>query len=163
VNGRPVCAYDYEVLRARAASPRILFVEGTLDRRDSHAFTRSLDAYVSLHRAEGFGLTCAEAMAMGLPVIATGYSGNLEFMDESNSLLVPARVVETDRPHGPYPAGSRWGDPDLDAAASLMRTLGSRERRSALGAAGRASVRERLNPGALGRQADTLLEALAKA
>ena len=53
----------------------------------------SADAYVSLHRAEGYGLTMAEAMMLGKPVIATGYSGNLEFMDEDNSVLVPYSKV----------------------------------------------------------------------
>ena len=46
------------------------------------------DCYVSLHRAEGFGLTLAEAMALGKPVIATGFSGNTDFMTPANSYLV---------------------------------------------------------------------------
>lgn len=160
VNGRPLPNYDYESLRAHAANERILFVEGTLDRDDSWAFMRSLDAYASLHRAEGFGLTCAEAMGLGLPVVATNYSGNLEFMDAQNSLLVPARVIETDRPYGPYPAGSRWADPDCEAAAAMMRSLLDRGRREALGGVARASVAKRLDPRALGAELDLLLDAL---
>ena len=52
------------------------------------------DCYVSLHRSEGFGLTIAEAMALGKPAIATAYSGNLEFMTAENSYLCPAPRCE---------------------------------------------------------------------
>src|SRR3712207_9035191 len=52
------------------------------------------DCYVSLHRSEGFGLTMADAMALGKPVIATGYSGNVDFMREDNSWLVPAGLTQ---------------------------------------------------------------------
>lgn len=87
------------------------------------ALIASADAYVSLHRAEGYGLTMAEAMSLGKPVIATGYSGNLEFMDESNSLLVPWDPVAIPLGRAPYPAGARWAEPRVDAAAAMMRKL----------------------------------------
>ena len=58
------------------------------------------DCYVSLHRAEGFGLTLAEAMAHGKPVIATGYSGNLTFMNDGNSYLVPYKLTELEEEGG---------------------------------------------------------------
>jgi glycosyltransferase involved in cell wall biosynthesis len=144
VNGKARGAYDYETVRAQAGGGRILFVESTLGRDETCDFMKSLDVYVSLHRSEGFGLTCAEAMALGLPVVATGYSGNLQFMDAHNSLLVPATVVETERPFGAYPAGTRWADPDVEAAAALLRTLLERERREDLGTRARAAVRESL-------------------
>jgi glycosyltransferase involved in cell wall biosynthesis len=91
------------------------------------------DCYVSLHRAEGLGLTMAEAMAVGTPVIATGYSGNLDFMPEGSALLVPARIVEVG-PDQYYPAHGHWAEPDVDEAAALMRRVvqdgGLRERLS---------------------------------
>ncbi len=155
--------FDYERLRAEGDMSRILFLEGTLSRAETLGWMKSLDAYVSLHRAEGFGLTCAEAMALGKPVVASGYSGNLEFMDAKNSLLVPARAVETERAHGAYPAGSRWGDPDLDAAASMMRSLVDAERRSELGRLAAASVRKTLDPDAIGARAWSFIEPLAAA
>lgn len=89
---------------------------------DRLALVGAADAYVSLHRSEGLGLTMAEAMAAGTPVVATGYSGNMDFMDEASALLVPYRLVEVG-PGSHYPAHGRWADPDLDAAAALMRRL----------------------------------------
>jgi len=144
VNGTARGSYAYERIRARADSDRILFLEATLSRADTYDFLKSLDAYVSLHRAEGFGLTCAESMALGLPVVASDYSGNLEFMNTRNSLLVPTSVIETDRPHGPYPSGTRWGDPDLDAASQILRTLLDEETRQAIGLQAAHSVRRAL-------------------
>ena len=81
----------------------------------------SCDCYVSLHRSEGLGLTMAEAMALGKPVIATGYSGNLEFMDESNSYLVPYELVDVPTDWWAYAPGATWAAPNPDAAARLMR------------------------------------------
>ncbi len=74
-----------------AASRRddILIFEQYLDPEAKVALMAACDCYVSLHRSEGFGLTLAEAMALGKPVIATGYSGNLEFMTPETSYLVP--------------------------------------------------------------------------
>ena len=69
----------------------------------------SCDCYVSLHRSEGFGLTMAEAMYFGRPVIATGYSGNLDFMTEENSYLVPHTLVEIGPDANPYPPDKRMG------------------------------------------------------
>jgi glycosyltransferase involved in cell wall biosynthesis len=83
--------------------------------------TARCDCYVSLHRSEGYGLTMAEAMSLGKPVIATGYSGNLEFMTQENSYLCSYdyRTIGPDSP--PYPPTSRWAEPDLNEAARFMR------------------------------------------
>jgi glycosyltransferase involved in cell wall biosynthesis len=95
------------------------------ERADIHLIERSLspeeygelmhacDAYVSLHRAEGFGLTMAEALAIGKPVIATGYTGNLDYMHEGNCYLVPYELVDVGPGSEPYPATARWAQPDL--------------------------------------------------
>jgi glycosyltransferase involved in cell wall biosynthesis len=80
------------------------------------------DALISLHRAEGFGLTLAEAMAIGTPVIATAFSGNLDFMDETCALLVPADSAAVEDPQGIY-RGQSWAEPDIDAAARALTRL----------------------------------------
>lgn len=112
------------------------------------ALIAGADTLVSLHRAEGFGLTPAEAMALGCPVVATGYSGNLDFMDATSAILVPYREVPVDDPQGIYTyKGETWADPDLDAAAEGLKRLRADETlRRKLSEAGRRSVAERLSP-----------------
>jgi glycosyltransferase involved in cell wall biosynthesis len=110
-----------------------------LDRGEFLSLLGASDAFVSLHRSEGFGLVIAEAMLLGKPCIATGYSSNTEFMTPTNSYLVDYRLVELDRDFGPYQRGSTWADPDLDHAAGLMRrVVTNREEAAARGA--RAAV-----------------------
>ena len=75
------------------------------------------DCYVSLHRSEGFGQTLAETMAIGKPVIATNWSGNLMFMTEANSILVGHVKAAVGPDNCPYPPESRWAAPKLDQAA----------------------------------------------
>jgi glycosyltransferase involved in cell wall biosynthesis/SAM-dependent methyltransferase len=116
----------HELARLRAAvagRPDIRVVDGFLDAEIQYALVASCDAYVSLHRAEGFAFTVAEAMALGKPVIATAYSGNLEFMNEQNSYLVPYRLVQIGPGSAPYPPDARWAEPDVDEAARLMRRV----------------------------------------
>jgi glycosyltransferase involved in cell wall biosynthesis len=81
------------------------------------------DCFVSLHRSEGFGLNIAAAMAAGRPVVATGYSGNMDFMDERSAFLVPYELVPVGADNDPYPADAMWAQPDLDAAAAAMRLV----------------------------------------
>lgn len=115
---------DAERLRlAVADEPDVVLLEGYLDADARDALTLLADCYVSLHRSEGLGLTMAEAMALGKPVIATAYGGNLQFMTPENSWLVPATTVPIPAGCDPYPAGTPWGDPDLDAAAAAMREV----------------------------------------
>jgi glycosyltransferase involved in cell wall biosynthesis len=84
----------------------------------------SADVLLSMHRAEGFGLPMAGAMAHGVPVVATGWSGNLEFMNESNSVLVPYRLVPVsdETVYSRY-TNSVWAEPDIDYAATALQRL----------------------------------------
>jgi glycosyltransferase involved in cell wall biosynthesis len=106
------------------------------------------DVLISLHRGEGFGLTPAEAMALGTPILATAYSGVLDFLDETCAVLVPCVLTPVADPQGVY-RGQTWAEPDLDAAAAGLRRL--REDawlRSTLAEAARRRVAERLSPAA---------------
>jgi glycosyltransferase involved in cell wall biosynthesis/SAM-dependent methyltransferase len=88
---------------------------------EKNAMFAHCDCYVSLHRSEGFGNTLAEAMYLGKPVIATGYSGNMEFMTPQNSYPVAYTLRPVGDDAGPYPASGEWAEPDVGHAARLMR------------------------------------------
>jgi glycosyltransferase involved in cell wall biosynthesis len=122
------------------------------------------DCYVSLHRSEGFGLTLMEAMQMGKPVIATNYSGNVDFMSQDNSFLVDYKMIELQKQFGPYEKGRLWSEPDLDHAAGLMRfVFENKEKARAVGERGRADVQAMLHPRAVGELAKRrLLAALGR-
>lgn len=79
------------------------------------------DCYVSLHRSEGLGLPLAQAMHLEKPVIATNYSGNTEFMNENNSILVPWKYTTVPKDARPYQFGAKWAEPDVNSAAEAMR------------------------------------------
>lgn len=101
---------------------------------------------VSLHRAEGFGLTPAEAMALGTPVLATGFSGVLDFMDDESALLIPFKPTPVADPQGIY-SGQTWAQPDIAAAAqALTRLREDPDLGRRLGEAGRARVARQLSP-----------------
>jgi glycosyltransferase involved in cell wall biosynthesis len=110
-------------LRGLAGSHNIRILDGWLSRDELDDLMASADCYVSLHRAEGFGMTMAEAMALGKPVIATGYSGNMDFMTGENSYLVNYELVETAGNTGAHTRGLVWAEPDIDQAAAYMRRV----------------------------------------
>ena len=123
-----------------------------------NALLASIDVYTSLHRAEGFGLGIAEAMSLGKPVIATAYSGNMDYTTRTNSCLVGYQlrpIEESDldmSPHGKvvYEPGLVWAEPNIGQAARWMRYLYDHpEERARIGAAGAATVRNQFNPGAV--------------
>lgn len=133
---------DLERLRyATAGRSDIVILDRYLDADANSALMAMSDCYVSLHRSEGFGLTLAEAMVLGKPVIGTAYSGNLDFMDASNSYLVPWTAIEVPPGCDPYPAGSKWAQPDLVAASEAMRRVVDHPAEAAqVAARGRATV-----------------------
>ena len=130
--------------------PRIRWVEALLPQSQLDALYDQADAVVSLHRAEGFGLTLAEAMAQAIPVIATGYSGNLDFMPPGSAELIPWTPCRIHHTSGDYCAGGMWADPDLATAAAAMRRLATDPVAAVqLGLRGQAMAQERLSPNRL--------------
>jgi len=110
------------IIRSLAAScPAVTVIDEYFTRDRVMDLMSVTDVYVSLHAAEGFGLTLLEAMALGTPVICTGYSGNLDFTTPDNSWLVDYEMIATQRQTGPYPPGAIWASPNTDSAADLMR------------------------------------------
>ncbi|WP_372667660.1 glycosyltransferase [Amycolatopsis kentuckyensis] len=102
---------------------RIDLLETYLSLEELNSLYATSDAYVSLHRSEGFGLTVAEAMVRGLAVIATDYSSTTEFFHDGTGWPVPYRMVEVGEGWPPYQPEGLWADPDLDAAAKAMREV----------------------------------------
>lgn len=132
-------------LRA-SAPPNVRIVDETWPYDRVKALIAGADVLISLHRAEGFGLSPAEALALGTPVVATGFSGVADFLDATNAILVPWRPVPVEDPQRIY-RGQAWAEPDLDAAAEALKrlradpALGDRLART-----GRRTVAERLSP-----------------
>ena len=140
--------------QARGSGLNIQFDGRHLSREALMRLIANSDCYVSLHRAEGFGYTMAEAMFYGVPVIASGYSGNLEYMDSPDSFLVPCKETFVKSSDGPFQRGSIWGEPDLTAAADLMRfVVTNAAKASEVGSLGSTTVRRKLNASAI---ADTI-------
>lgn len=115
---------EWQRLQAEAAGDRrIHLIAGTMGRGAVLDLYRACDCYVSLHRAEGFGRGMAEAMLMGKPVIATGYSGNLDFTVPGAAALVDYRLRAVGQGEYPLGEGQRWAEPDIDHAAWWMQRV----------------------------------------
>lgn len=135
-----------QALRERIASdPRITLLTQHLSSHAFDALYAQADVLVSLHRSEGFGLSLAEAMAVALPVVATAYSGNLDFMPIGSAELIPYQLQPIQRSEGDYRAGALWAEPDLEAAARALHRLATDPAHAArLGERGRTTVRQLL-------------------
>jgi glycosyltransferase involved in cell wall biosynthesis len=136
----------------------IQFLSGNLPYHQLLRLLSAVDSYVSLHRSEGFGYTCAEAMAFAKPVIATNYSATTEFMDSQSAFLVDYCECEVKVADGPFQRGSVWADPGIEHAATLMRQV-YLDRQSAqwVGINGKAKVRNLLSAERIGRIAAAAL------
>jgi glycosyltransferase involved in cell wall biosynthesis len=156
---RPLSAE--ELLWAAHGRPDIHVIDRSLSGEQLDGVMAACDCYVSLHRAEGFGLTMAEAMAIGKPVIATGYSGNLDFMDEHNSYLVDCAIARVGPENDIYPSDGEWAQPSVEHAAELMRRVyEDREGAARVGARARDDILRRLSPEATGAAMRARLEEL---
>ncbi len=123
INGEYRRGERERVRLAATGRPDVVLLEDYVTASEMAAMIEVSDAYVSLHRSEGYGLNIADAFALGTPVIATAYSGNMDFCDSGNTLLVPASKVPVGPGAEPYDATSLWAEPDLDVASSHMRRL----------------------------------------
>ena len=152
MNGEHYPDQHARLVEAAGAREDIHVIDRHVPRAEKDAMIAACDCYVSLHRSEGFGITLAEAMVLGKPVVATGYSGNLDFMTPDNSYLVDHRLVKVGEGAPPYPPDADWSEPDVDHAARLMREVfedrvGAAER----AARGRAELLASHSPDAAGK------------
>jgi len=145
-----------------AAGANISIVDTVIGREEVNALFRACDCYVSLHRSEGFGLTIAEAMVASKPVIATAFSGNMDFMTARNSYLVRYNLTEIERDHSPYRKGWHWAEPDIDHAAELMRrVVEKRDEALDLGRQAREDVLRLMHPDVVGQRMKARLMEIA--
>jgi hypothetical protein len=112
---------DFDRLKNAITDSRIKIMDEYLSKDRKNGLLSICDCYISLHRSEGFGLAIAEAMYLEKPVIATGWSGNMDFMTVNNSFPVDYDLTELTEDYGPYKQGQVWAEPNVDHAASIMR------------------------------------------
>jgi glycosyltransferase involved in cell wall biosynthesis len=129
---------------------------------DMSGLMAAVDIVLSLHRSEGFGLVPAEAMQLGKPVVATGWSGNMDFMNAGNSAPVAYTMVPVQDPYdGAFVAdGQLWAEADVDDAANWLRRLAADpELRRRMGDAARADIAKQLSPQSVAQTVAKLLDA----
>jgi glycosyltransferase involved in cell wall biosynthesis len=102
---------------------RVLIIDGTLPELEIKSLVWLCDCFVSLHRSEGFGRGLSEAMALSKPVIATGYSGNMEFCNPDTAYLVPYELIPVGPNEYPHWQNQRWADPSVEHASAIMERL----------------------------------------
>ncbi len=163
VHNVPSNAADFQRLReATAALPGTTLITQTLSRTEIYELESACDCFVSLHRAEGFGLALAECMHLGKPVIATDWSGTTDFIRPANACPVRSTLVTLDRTHGPYTKGQTWAEPDVDHAAWWMQQLHADPALARrIGGAARASIESELAPAVIGTRYRRRLEVIA--
>jgi glycosyltransferase involved in cell wall biosynthesis len=112
------------LMKAIGSAPNIVLIDRTISGTEMEALYRESDLLISLHRSEGFGLTIAEAMLRGLPVVATNWSGNIDFLNTSNGFPIPYLLVSAEDLQGTYHHPyMKWADADVEAAAEALRHL----------------------------------------
>ncbi|HLZ74971.1 glycosyltransferase family 4 protein [Phenylobacterium sp.] len=157
-------AQDALEARLAALGPRAQAIYGDLSDNEIKNLVRAADVFVSLHRSEGFGRGMAEAMAMGRPAIATGYSGNLDFMPEGTGLLVDYELVPVAPGAYPHGEGQMWAAASPEHASRLLEQLLDEPAQArAMGARAKAFIAEHYSTAALGRRYLERLAAIGRA
>lgn len=101
----------------------IYVIDKTVSRDEINGLISCCDASISLHRSEGLGLLCEESMYYGKPVIATAWSGNMDFMNEKNSCLVDYDLVKISTYYGNNNPNQSWAEPKIETAVNYMKKL----------------------------------------
>jgi len=107
----------------RGVEHRTIIIDREMSDNEVKNLIRCCDSFISLHRSEGYGRGIAEAMALGKPVIATAYSGNMDFMTPETSLLVSYELIPLIKGDYPYYKNQVWADPDVGEAVDYMVSL----------------------------------------
>jgi glycosyltransferase involved in cell wall biosynthesis len=147
-------AEEYAALKAEIADlESVVLIDEVYSREQIYALEANCDCLLSLHRAEGFGFGPAEMMFLGKPVIATGWSGNMEFMSHLNSFPVNYELKPLNKPLGAYAAGLDWAEPDIEHAVScLLQVVENNALALEVGKRAQHTMRTNFSPEAIGRQ-----------
>lgn len=164
LKSRGLSAHDRAILeRSMAGRPDIRLLALSMTEAEVAALIRSCNCLVSLHRAEALGLVMAEAMAEAKPVIATGHSGNLEFMTPAGALLANYDLVPLRQDSPPFRRGTVWAEAHVAHAARLMRQVHDQpEQARTVAERGARQVRSILSPEAAGARIAARLALLAR-
>jgi glycosyltransferase involved in cell wall biosynthesis len=112
------------IMNAIGSSQNVMLIDKVMTDAELDTLYDATDVLISLHRSEGFGLTIAEAMLRGLPVVATNWSGNVDFLNSGNGLPIAYNLVPAEDPQATYHHPSiSWADADVEAAALALRRL----------------------------------------
>lgn len=150
-----------ELKKLIAERSNVHLMDKVLTRYEVNALLQCTDSYVSLHRAEGFGLGLAEAMYLGKPVIATNWSGNTEFMNASNSCPVSYQLVNIGQDWGPYKSHQIWAEPNIRHASEYMQRLVTDTRwRESIAASGMRTIHNEFSPAVIGQRIKNRLREL---
>jgi hypothetical protein len=126
----------------REQVPEALCLAAPMTACETRSLINACDCFISLHRAEGFGRGAGEAMFLGRLALATGWSGNLDYMNNENALLVNHSLVPLVDGQYPFGEGQVWAEPDIDHAVALVESaLDDRSAASAIAARGRRDTR----------------------
>jgi glycosyltransferase involved in cell wall biosynthesis len=114
-----------KLIELSSGDNRFILIDRVFAPREMMMLQAACDCFVSLHRAEGFGLNIAECMSKGKIVVATDFSGNTDFTRPENSLLVPYKMARVNKDDYIYGRGQWWAEPDHEAAVEAMRQAAS--------------------------------------
>lgn len=128
--------------------PHIALITEPLTQQELRKLYNSCDLYISSDRANGWGMPCMEAMAMGKPAATIDWSGSTEFMNAANSLLIrpTGRLIPVDRrlvEHRPIYSGHLWAEVTVEEVRRVMRhAFNSRDELQAIAKRGFTDIRE---------------------
>lgn len=110
--------------KAVAADARIVVIDETLPYAGLSSLKAGSDCYLSLHKSEGWGFGMIEAMNLSVPVIATAYSGNMDFCSDETAFLVDYTEHELDADDYIFVLpGQKWAEPSTASAAKQMQLV----------------------------------------
>lgn len=152
-----------ELLNQLEGVENYYLIDKTLSREMLYGLIKCCDSYVSLHRSEGFGLTVAESMYLGKPVLSTNWSATSEFLNASNGCPVDFSLAKLTRTHGPYQKGQIWAEPSVqDAARQMIELVKDPELCRRLGRNARLTIQELFSPKRIGTIYEKRLKAITQ-